>query len=152
MKHRFSPNRTSLGVRTIPFVHTWPNYAPRVVKTIRRPKTPGRTDPCPCGSGRKAKNCCLKKIKFIHGLPPSLREAVMTEAMIRKGPVADQIKPQNTAALDKGKEWGAEGDIKIERKDRPQDGPAFVQCPSSTIGMPQPAPDSTAARTWEQNK
>ena len=22
------------------------------------PKTPGRNDPCPCGSGKKYKNCC----------------------------------------------------------------------------------------------
>ena len=24
-------------------------------------KTPGRNDPCPCGSGRKYKQCCLAK-------------------------------------------------------------------------------------------
>lgn len=24
-------------------------------------KTPGRNDPCPCGSGKKYKHCCLKK-------------------------------------------------------------------------------------------
>jgi uncharacterized protein len=28
------------------------------VSVPRRPKTPGRNDPCPCGSGRKHKNCC----------------------------------------------------------------------------------------------
>ncbi|MBR6997252.1 MAG: SEC-C domain-containing protein [Prevotella sp.] len=22
------------------------------------PKTPGRNEPCPCGSGKKYKNCC----------------------------------------------------------------------------------------------
>lgn len=25
------------------------------------PKKPGRNDPCPCGSGKKYKNCCMKK-------------------------------------------------------------------------------------------
>ena len=26
-------------------------------------KVPGRNDPCPCDSGKKYKNCCLKKHK-----------------------------------------------------------------------------------------
>jgi uncharacterized protein YecA (UPF0149 family) len=25
-----------------------------------RPASPGRNDPCPCGSGKKYKNCCMK--------------------------------------------------------------------------------------------
>ena len=32
------------------------------LKPIRREKPPvGRNDPCPCGSGKKFKKCCLKK-------------------------------------------------------------------------------------------
>ncbi len=58
---------------------------------FRRPKTPGRNDPCPCGSGKKAKKCHLAKIKFVLNLPPAVREAMETEAMIRKESVADQI-------------------------------------------------------------
>ena len=27
----------------------------------RKPARIGRNDPCPCGSGKKFKNCCLKK-------------------------------------------------------------------------------------------
>ena len=30
-------------------------------KPIRRVKKIGRNDPCPCGSGKKYKNCCLEK-------------------------------------------------------------------------------------------
>ena len=30
-------------------------------KPITKNKTPGRNDPCPCGSGKKYKNCCGKK-------------------------------------------------------------------------------------------
>ena len=31
-------------------------------ETIKREKgAPGRNDPCPCGSGKKYKLCCLKK-------------------------------------------------------------------------------------------
>lgn len=29
--------------------------------TFRRDKKIGRNDPCPCGSGKKYKNCCMKK-------------------------------------------------------------------------------------------
>jgi len=29
--------------------------------TIRRPKTPGRNEPCACGSGAKFKKCCYSK-------------------------------------------------------------------------------------------
>ncbi len=33
-------------------------------ETIRaEKKEPGRNDPCPCGSGKKYKQCCLKKKK-----------------------------------------------------------------------------------------
>ena len=35
----------------------WKTLGPRV-ETIRRPATPGRNDPCPCGSGKKYKKCC----------------------------------------------------------------------------------------------
>jgi hypothetical protein len=35
---------------------------PRVTAPLRRdPATPGRNDPCPCGSGKKYKKCCLNK-------------------------------------------------------------------------------------------
>ncbi len=29
----------------------------------------GRNDPCPCGSGKKYKNCCLKKDRYLKNLP-----------------------------------------------------------------------------------
>ena len=40
-----------------------PKEAPKEIKTqkaepIRVEKKPGRNDPCPCGSGKKYKNCC----------------------------------------------------------------------------------------------
>jgi len=31
---------------------------------VVRPLMPGRNDPCPCGSGKKFKNCCLGKLSF----------------------------------------------------------------------------------------
>ena len=35
----------------------WKTIGPRV-RTIRRKATPGRNEPCPCGSGKKHKKCC----------------------------------------------------------------------------------------------
>jgi uncharacterized protein len=34
----------------------WRSMGPRV-ETIRKEATPGRNDPCPCGSGKKYKKC-----------------------------------------------------------------------------------------------
>ncbi len=30
------------------------------VKTVKTKEKPGRNDPCPCGSGKKYKYCCMK--------------------------------------------------------------------------------------------
>jgi uncharacterized protein len=35
----------------------WKTMGPKV-ETIRKEATPGRNDPCPCGSGKKFKKCC----------------------------------------------------------------------------------------------
>ncbi len=35
----------------------WRSIGPRVETVVKAP-TPGRNDPCPCGSGRKYKKCC----------------------------------------------------------------------------------------------
>ena len=34
----------------------------------------GRNDPCPCGSGKKYKNCCLRKETM--GIPDRIKQAV----------------------------------------------------------------------------
>jgi len=34
----------------------WRSQGPRV-ETVRKEATPGRNDPCPCGSGKKFKKC-----------------------------------------------------------------------------------------------
>ena len=35
----------------------WKSLGPKV-ETLRKEATPGRNDPCPCGSGKKYKKCC----------------------------------------------------------------------------------------------
>ncbi len=37
---------------------------PRIVQMPREVPKPGRNDPCPCGSGRKFKKCCIGKMTF----------------------------------------------------------------------------------------
>ena len=39
------------------------NLAPTERQLARKPPRVGRNEPCPCGSGRKFKNCCLNSIK-----------------------------------------------------------------------------------------
>jgi len=35
----------------------WRNFGPRI-ETVHAAATPGRNDPCSCGSGKKYKKCC----------------------------------------------------------------------------------------------
>ena len=49
---------------------------------IRREKTPGRNERCPCNSGKKAKKCCLRTIKFLASVPAQYREAVVAEKIL----------------------------------------------------------------------
>ena len=37
---------------------------PRVVRIPHGGKKPGRNDPCPCGSGKKFKRCCIGVMQF----------------------------------------------------------------------------------------
>ena len=50
------------------------------MEPYRKEKLPGRNDKCPCGSGKKAKKCCMEKIMALAALPPRLRE----EAVVAK--------------------------------------------------------------------
>ncbi len=36
----------------------------RVIKMFRKAQKPGRNDRCPCGSGKKFKQCCIGQIDF----------------------------------------------------------------------------------------
>ncbi|MFW6158745.1 MAG: SEC-C metal-binding domain-containing protein, partial [Planctomycetota bacterium] len=38
-----------------------PSKSDPVRRPVRATKEPGRNDPCPCGSGKKYKNCCMRK-------------------------------------------------------------------------------------------
>ena len=56
---------------------------------IRRDKLPRRNDKCPCGSGKKAKRCCLAKIKAFAALPPGLREQIVVARILSQPRTGD---------------------------------------------------------------
>jgi hypothetical protein len=56
------------------------------MEPIRKEKTPRRNAKCPCGSGKKAKKCCLNKIKALAALPPDAREAVVAAKILGHWP------------------------------------------------------------------
>ncbi|MFQ6098803.1 MAG: SEC-C metal-binding domain-containing protein, partial [Armatimonadota bacterium] len=53
---RSRERRRARGVRT---GRGAPSEQERVKKPVRVPKQPRRNDPCPCGSGKKYKKCCM---------------------------------------------------------------------------------------------
>lgn len=43
-----------------------------------------RNQQCPCGSGKKAKHCCLHKIQALAAIPPEIRQEAIVAAILRK--------------------------------------------------------------------
>ena len=60
---------------------------------------PGRNDPCPCGSGKKYKHCCLDKDRAVE-LAPAVRQRVALQAQearrvaLRKDYQEELLEPQ----------------------------------------------------------
>lgn len=65
-------------------MNTGPND--QLPTTTRRTKVPGRNERCPCGSGKKAKHCCLKKIKALAALPVRVRREMVVRSILRDWP------------------------------------------------------------------
>jgi hypothetical protein len=53
---------------------------------VTSPVKLGRNDPCPCGSGKKAKRCCLNKITALAALPSRLRERLVAAQILGHDP------------------------------------------------------------------
>lgn len=54
------------------------------LQPIRKEKLPGRNQKCPCGSGKKAKKCCLPAIKTLADLPLSAREQIVVDRVLSR--------------------------------------------------------------------
>jgi len=52
------------------------------LQPIRKEKLPGRNDKCPCGSGKKAKKCCLSAIRAFAALPQAVREQIVVARIL----------------------------------------------------------------------
>ena len=54
------------------------------LQPIRKAKLPGRNERCPCGSGKKAKKCCLPSIKVFAALPQHIREQIVVGRILSR--------------------------------------------------------------------
>lgn len=52
------------------------------LQPYRKEKLPGRNEKCPCGSGKKAKKCCLPAIQQFAVLPPAVREQIVVARIL----------------------------------------------------------------------
>jgi len=52
------------------------------MRPYRQAKLPGRNARCPCGSGKKAKRCCLTNIKLLASLPPEARQQLIVASIL----------------------------------------------------------------------
>ena len=52
-----------------------------------------RNQSCPCGSGMKAKRCCLQQVKAIAALPERVREAFLAASILQQTPIGSIEKP-----------------------------------------------------------
>ena len=52
-----------------------------------------KNQPCPCGSGVKAKRCCLKQVQAIAALPEHLRQSFLVASILQQAPIGDFEEP-----------------------------------------------------------
>ncbi len=69
------------------------------LEPIRKSALPKRNEQCPCGSGKKAKRCCLPRMKMVAALPPHIRTQLMVDHILQK-PVMTTIAEPTFAPLE----------------------------------------------------
>ena len=52
-----------------------------------------RNQPCPCGSGKKAKRCCLGEVKALAALPENVRQAFLEASIRQRMPIGSIEEP-----------------------------------------------------------
>lgn len=52
-----------------------------------------RNEPCPCGSGKKAKKCCLARISALASLPVEVRTQMITEGILHNPQAGPKAPP-----------------------------------------------------------
>jgi hypothetical protein len=54
------------------------------LQPIQKEKMPRRNEKCPCGSGKKAKKCCLPSIRAFAALPQFVREQIVVARILSR--------------------------------------------------------------------
>ena len=102
-----------------------------------------RNDKCPCGSGKKAKKCCLNQIKFLKSLPPRLREQVLVSRILgthRFIPTAvpPAVAERFAAVQAQAGVPGPAADTPVESATIQQDGGDPIQLTGGTLALSTP--------------
>ena len=80
---------------------------------------PGRNDPCPCGSGKKYKKCCLAKDEAARPRTPTPAKAAEDPNILELRPELDDKVDKVLARLEAGAGRAVEGEIKALLRDNP---------------------------------
>jgi len=80
---------------------------------------PGRNDPCPCGSGKKYKKCCLAKDEAARPRTPTPVEPAEDPWIAELRPELDDKVDNVLARLEAGAGRAVEGEIKALLRDNP---------------------------------
>src|SRR6266571_1107214 len=67
-------------------------------RPMSRKQKLGRNSPCPCGSGRKFKHCCLSQLSASHGQKNPVLDGAIEEALL-------SIVGHDPKAIENGIEW-----------------------------------------------
>jgi hypothetical protein len=67
------------------------------LQPIRKESLPGRNVKCPCGSGKKAKKCCLPRIKQLASLPPEVRTQAIIAGILGHWPTTEPTPERTTS-------------------------------------------------------
>jgi hypothetical protein len=63
---------------------------PSGLQPIRNSTRVKRNQPCPCGSGKKAKRCCLGEIKALEAIPAEFRARFVADSILWR-PIVNEI-------------------------------------------------------------
>ena len=91
-----------------------------------------RNDKCPCGSGKKAKHCCLNQIKMLKALPDAVRARLITDSILR------QPQPQPAPVPAAVAEQFAAVTMPVETATIQAEGCAPVECDGGTLTINPP--------------
>ena len=66
-----------------------------------------RNQPCPCKSGKKAKKCCLPRLKMLAALPPLVRTEAICAGILGHWPTVEPQAPVPAAVQNRFNELAA---------------------------------------------